>query len=66
MFYGGFQAVEIKINPKALPQTVRLTFQVYKVLSLPNFPWPAKFFSSAALKGLYKPRELESAVRQEQ
>jgi hypothetical protein len=48
MSYGGFQAVEIKINPNALHQTVRLTFHVYIGLSPANFPWPVIFFFSGS------------------
>jgi len=65
MFYGGSQAVEIKIKPNALHQSVHLTFQVYRVLPQAIFPWPAKIFS-ADLNGLYEPFEFELAVRQEQ
>jgi hypothetical protein len=49
MFCGGFQAFEIKINPNALRQTVRLTFHVYRLFA-GKFPLPGEnifFFSGS-------------------
>jgi len=37
-----------------------LTCHVYRLISHAIFPWPANFFSSAALKGLHEPCEFEN------
>ena len=60
MFYGGFQTVEIKINPNALRQIASFNPScIYRPLT-DNFPLAGEFFSSAALKSFYKPCEFEN------